>query len=178
MGFCVCGADDNQEDWQRWDDHPARKQWDVVKDLGAGAMSTVRRRGSRICVHLCAQEKEAHPPYPALLLLLCIRPNRCLVLAQVVLARNKQTGSMAALKVVFLESPAVADDPEHLTILQRCVPTHTWRPASASACSHPSAPLSWITACTAAAWGACVLRHTVCVGVQPACHGPKGPGYS
>ncbi|KAL4857802.1 Calcium/calmodulin-dependent protein kinase type IV [Chlorella vulgaris] len=77
MGFCVCGADDNQEDWQRWDDHPARKQWDVVKDLGAGAMSTV------------------------------------------VLARNKQTGSMAALKVVFLESPAVADDPEHLTILQR-----------------------------------------------------------
>lgn len=77
MGFCVCGADDFDAGWQRWDDHPARKQWDVVKDLGAGALS------------------------------------------QVVLARHKTSGEMAALKVVFLESPAVVDDPEHLAILQR-----------------------------------------------------------
>ncbi len=77
MGCCVCGADDFSADWQRWDDHPARKQWDVLKDLGSGAMS------------------------------------------QVVLARHKTSGEMAALKVVFLESPAVIDDPEHLAILQR-----------------------------------------------------------
>lgn len=40
---------------------------------------------------------------------------------QVVLAQNIQTGEMAALKVVFLESPNVADDPEHLALLQRWV---------------------------------------------------------
>jgi hypothetical protein len=38
---------------------------------------------------------------------------------QVVLARHRGTGECAALKVVFLESPAVADDKEHLAILQR-----------------------------------------------------------
>jgi hypothetical protein len=37
----------------------------------------------------------------------------------VVLARHKRSGDLAALKVVFLESPAVADDPEHLHLLQR-----------------------------------------------------------
>lgn len=41
MGCCVCGADDFAEDWQQWDDHPARRQWDVIKDLGAGAMAQV-----------------------------------------------------------------------------------------------------------------------------------------
>lgn len=77
MSCCVCGADDFAEGWQRWDDHPAQRHWEVLKDLGSGALS------------------------------------------QVVLARHRVTGDLAALKVVFLESPAVADDPEHLAILQR-----------------------------------------------------------
>jgi hypothetical protein len=42
MTFCVCGAEDFTEDWQRWDDHPARRDWEVIKDLGAGALSQVR----------------------------------------------------------------------------------------------------------------------------------------
>ncbi|KAL4448604.1 hypothetical protein ABPG75_005823 [Micractinium tetrahymenae] len=77
MSCCVCGSEDFEEGWQRWDDHPARRQWHVLKDLGTGAMS------------------------------------------QVVLAQNIQSGEMAALKVVFLESPNVADDPDHLALLQR-----------------------------------------------------------
>ncbi|PRW44918.1 CAMK CAMK1 kinase Srk1 isoform B [Chlorella sorokiniana] len=77
MSCCVCGADDFAEGWQLWDDHPAQRHWEVLKDLGSGALS------------------------------------------QVVLARHRVTGELAALKVVFLESPAVADDPEHLAILQR-----------------------------------------------------------
>lgn len=44
-------------------------------------------------------------------------PPVCMV--QVVLARHRTSGEYAALKVVFLESPAVASDPEHLATLQR-----------------------------------------------------------
>jgi hypothetical protein len=38
---------------------------------------------------------------------------------QVVLAKNKKTGEVAALKVVHLEAPKV--DPAHLQVLLRCV---------------------------------------------------------
>lgn len=41
MGCCVCGADDFADEWQRWDDHPAQRHWEVLKDLGAGALSQV-----------------------------------------------------------------------------------------------------------------------------------------
>ncbi len=41
--------------------------------------------------------------------------------AQVVLCRNKKEPSKyAALKVVFLQSPQVVDDPEHLAIMKQC----------------------------------------------------------
>lgn len=50
MSCCVCGADDFTDGWQRWDDHPVRRQWDVLKDLGAGAASQVRGwRAGRVC---------------------------------------------------------------------------------------------------------------------------------
>ncbi len=42
MSCCVCGADDFAEGWQRWDDHPAQRHWEVLKDLGSGALSQVR----------------------------------------------------------------------------------------------------------------------------------------
>ena len=37
--------------------------------------------------------------------------------AQVVLARHRQTGQLAALKVVFLEAPGA--DPDHIRIMMR-----------------------------------------------------------
>lgn len=41
--------------------------------------------------------------------------------AQVVLCRNKKESSKyAALKVVFLQSPQVVDDPDHLAIMKQC----------------------------------------------------------
>ena len=46
---------------------------------------------------------------------------------QVVLARNKKEPSKyAALKVVFMQSPQVVDDPDHLAIMKQCGPApHT-----------------------------------------------------
>ncbi len=50
--------------------------------------------------------------------------------AQVVLARNKkEPGKFAALKVVYLQSPQMVDDPEHLAIMKRCA---AWRPVAAA----------------------------------------------
>jgi len=48
----------------------------------------------------------------------------------VVLARNKkEPGKFAALKVVYLQSPQMVDDPEHLAIMKRCA---AWRPVAAA----------------------------------------------
>jgi hypothetical protein len=44
MSCCVCGADDFAAGWQRWDDHPARRQWEPIKDLGSGALSQAGQR--------------------------------------------------------------------------------------------------------------------------------------
>ena len=45
----------------------------------------------------------------------------CVRYAQVVLCRNKKEPSKyAALKVVFLQSPQVVDDPDHLAIMKQC----------------------------------------------------------
>ena len=66
--FCTLSADDFVPAYQRWEDHPARKEWEPLQDLGSGAFS------------------------------------------QVVLARNMNTGALAALKVVFLDNPNL--DPE------------------------------------------------------------------
>ena len=44
--------------------------------------------------------------------------------AQVVLCRNKKEPSKyAALKVVFLQSPQVVEDPDHLAIMKQCAST-------------------------------------------------------
>lgn len=60
---------------QRWEDHPARKHFEPIKDLGAGSFS------------------------------------------QVVLARHRSTGRLAALKIIFLDNPNL--DPETATLLQQ-----------------------------------------------------------
>jgi len=72
---CSISADDFIPEYQKWDDHPARKEWELIKDLGAGSFS------------------------------------------QVVLARNRTTGHVAALKVVFLGSPDM--DNETRTMLSQ-----------------------------------------------------------
>ena len=118
MSCCVCGAEDFSAGWERWDDHPARRQWDVIKDLGSGAMAQVcvfALLSPVFCVATAAGRlwRSGNPVHaPPSLPAPGDRP-------QVVLARNRQTGEMAALKVVFLQSPAVVDDPEHLELLKR-----------------------------------------------------------
>ena len=42
---CVIG-DVQSPDWMRWEDHPVRKEYDIVMDLGEGAFSQVRT-----CMH-------------------------------------------------------------------------------------------------------------------------------
>lgn len=139
MSCCVCGAEDFEEGWQRWDDHPARRQWHVMKDLGSGAMSQVGPRPcGRTCAGSAARRRAASGAAVWAWRRRCARrvgrflgSERVLPPAgsQVVLAQNIQTGEMAALKVVFLESPTVADDPEHLALLQRWV-WHSALPSS------------------------------------------------
>ena len=107
-GCCTLGSDLMTPDWQRWDDHPARKQWEVLKDLGHGSFAEVRR-AVRGVQHPPAQTPPGPPPLPpAPIPRLPARP------PQVVLARNRQTGELAALKVVHLDSPAV--DAEHCEV--------------------------------------------------------------
>ena len=67
-------ADDFLPAFQKWDDHPARKHFDVIKDLGAGSFS------------------------------------------RVVLARHRNTGRLAALKVVFMEGPNVDDETRRMLV--------------------------------------------------------------
>ena len=38
---CVIQGGQYEQDWQRWGDHPARKEYDVIMDLGEGAFSQV-----------------------------------------------------------------------------------------------------------------------------------------
>lgn len=125
---CVCGADDFADDWQRWDDHPARRQWEVLKDLGAGAGSQVRglpaaaqalgaTTSPRLHLESSAAARSRAPAdRPLSTALRCRAPP-----PQVVLARHRASGELAALKVVFLECPTFAGDEEHLATLQRCV---------------------------------------------------------
>lgn len=44
MGLSCCTLTGalGMEEWRHWDQHPARKDWDVIMDLGAGAFSEVR----------------------------------------------------------------------------------------------------------------------------------------
>lgn len=146
MSCCVCGAEDFDEGWQRWDDHPARRQWHVLKDLGSGAMSQVgpslrcpcaaaaATAGSRPCPGAArACRRLARRPTWQLHPTRGGQARACLL--QVVLAQHIQSGEMAALKVVFLESPTVADDPEHLALLQR------WAPGAARAAGQRFPPL-------------------------------------
>ena len=41
-GCCSALADVNTQEWARWADHPVRKDYDVVMDLGEGAFSLVQ----------------------------------------------------------------------------------------------------------------------------------------
>ncbi|KAK9831839.1 hypothetical protein WJX81_000472 [Elliptochloris bilobata] len=78
LNCCTLTGALGAEEWRQWGQHPARKDWDVIMDLGEGAFS------------------------------------------EVVLARSKKDpNKYAALKVVFLESPQVVDDPDHLAIMKR-----------------------------------------------------------
>ena len=36
---CVIHGGIYEQDWQRWGDHPVRKEYDVIMDLGEGAFS-------------------------------------------------------------------------------------------------------------------------------------------
>ncbi len=38
----VISGDANLPDWQQWSDHPVRKEYDVLMDLGEGAFSQVQ----------------------------------------------------------------------------------------------------------------------------------------
>ena len=114
MVFCVCGADDFTQGWQRWDDHPARQQWEVLKDLGAGALSQVGRG-------VCGGGGPCAAGFPLTHTWMPPHLRHPLVPLQVVLARDRRSGELAALKVVFLQCPSVADDSEHLALLQRWV---------------------------------------------------------
>ena len=38
---CVIQGGQYEQDWQRWGDHPVRKEYDVIMDLGEGAFSQV-----------------------------------------------------------------------------------------------------------------------------------------
>ncbi|CAL8466722.1 g6258 [Coccomyxa elongata] len=74
----VISGDANLPEWQQWSDHPVRKEYDVLMDLGEGAFS------------------------------------------QVVLGQSKKDQSVyVALKVVYLRSPEMLEDPEHLAIMRR-----------------------------------------------------------
>ncbi len=39
---CVIQGGQYEQDWQRWGDHPVRKEYDVIMDLGEGAFSQVK----------------------------------------------------------------------------------------------------------------------------------------
>ena len=69
---CVLSSDFFVPAYQRWDDHPATRDWEPLQDLGNGAFS------------------------------------------QVVLARHRTTGAIAALKVVFYDNPEVDADTEKM----------------------------------------------------------------
>ena len=49
MGLSCCTLTGalGMEEWRHWDQHPARKDWDVIMDLGAGAFSEVGTAGCR-----------------------------------------------------------------------------------------------------------------------------------
>ena len=38
---CATAGELFEEDYYRWSDHPARQQWEVLKDLGEGAFAQV-----------------------------------------------------------------------------------------------------------------------------------------
>ena len=65
MSCCVCGADDFAEGWQLWDDHPAQRHWEVLKDLGSGALSQVSTCGVPGCMHAQADVHGMLPSCPA-----------------------------------------------------------------------------------------------------------------
>lgn len=41
LSCCVIQGGQYEQDWQRWGDHPVRKEYDVIMDLGEGAFSQV-----------------------------------------------------------------------------------------------------------------------------------------
>lgn len=42
LSCCVLTGALGEEDWRQWAQHPARKDWDVIMDLGEGAFSQAR----------------------------------------------------------------------------------------------------------------------------------------
>ena len=40
----VISGDANLPEWQQWSDHPVRKEYDILMDLGEGAFSQVQGR--------------------------------------------------------------------------------------------------------------------------------------
>lgn len=41
FGCLVFSGEGNLPDWQTWTDHPVRKEYDIIMDLGEGAFSQV-----------------------------------------------------------------------------------------------------------------------------------------
>jgi hypothetical protein len=39
---CIIYGGQYEQEWQRWGDHPVRKDYDIIMDLGEGAFSQVR----------------------------------------------------------------------------------------------------------------------------------------
>ncbi|GAB4817123.1 hypothetical protein N2152v2_004169 [Parachlorella kessleri] len=113
---CLCTGELFEEDYYRWSDHPARQQWEVLKDLGEGAFAQVVSGGqSDQGRHGGGELTGADEMWRGDERLL--QPAQQPAAGTVVLARHRETGELAALKVVFLQSPAV--DPDHLKIMMR-----------------------------------------------------------
>ena len=62
LSCCVLTGGLGEEDWRQWAQHPARKDWDVIMDLGEGAFSQARS---------CEAFPNPTLPYPTL------RPSYC-----------------------------------------------------------------------------------------------------
>ena len=112
MGICgcLCGDADaydlSMPDWMVWSDHPVRKQFDVVMDLGEGSFAKVTLRIVSICSESIQVKCSYQPRFAS---------------HQVVLGRQKDNHQkFAALKVVFLGNPEL--DADHLEIIRQWVP--------------------------------------------------------
>ena len=124
------------DDWRRWKDNPANKDYIILNTLGRGAFADVRCNAgsseaapmSRYCAASAAVRMLSFSVQRRVIQLLariqrsataaCVCHETTLLrLLQVVLGKHRQTQKQHALKVVYLNKPGLKD--KHIAVLQR-----------------------------------------------------------